>query len=509
MARQIRPINIVSPGALGLNYAQSGSILSPQYSIEALNAVIDEAGRIACRNGQVNQTTTTITGTPNIESLFEYIQKDGDTVIISAWDGGIGDDITDPENNDISGSVTDTDGTWWFQNFNDYCLGFQDGQKLIAYSGTGAFATVTESSGTAPTGGIAFSGFGRVWQLGSDGQTIYYSGLLDHTDWGSSDSGSIDMTKIWTQGMDSVKGIAAYNGTLVVWGLRHIVFWADGKGSQLGLDPTEMYVVDIIEGTGLVDQQTIQRIGETEMFWLAPTGVQAMSRVIQEKSNPVVTISKKLGSTLSQYIAQETFFRSTYSPVEQLYILTFGDKEFTWVFDEKRRYSDEDGDQLRVITRWDILPKSWLTTSAGDIYSGGAGVIHKYSGDDDAGTPIAFKWHSAWLDFGEEFADLVKILKRLGFILVTNTDSSIVFKWFTDFSTNAKSVSHTLDYEAPSEWGVAEWGIGEWGAGLQLTIVKKPASGTGQYFRIAVEGNIDGAFAVQQAELFAKLGRLA
>jgi hypothetical protein len=40
---------------------------------------------------------------------------------------------------------------------------------------------------------------------------------------------------------------------LIVIGKRHIVIWTDGAGAALGLDPTNIYVEDVIvEGAGTV-----------------------------------------------------------------------------------------------------------------------------------------------------------------------------------------------------------------------------------------------------------------
>ena len=141
MAAQGQTIDLVAPGFRGLNSQESGSILSPDYCTKAQNAILDELGRLSARDGYTIQTTTAITPSVNVESLFEFRQNDGSRSFILAWDGGISTSISDPEGSDISGAVTDTDGRWWFQNFNNKVIGFQDGQKLTVYTGTGNFAT--------------------------------------------------------------------------------------------------------------------------------------------------------------------------------------------------------------------------------------------------------------------------------------------------------------------------------------------------------------------------------
>jgi hypothetical protein len=512
LVAQLAPIDLVAPGFRGLNLAQSGSLLEPSFATRADNAVIDRAGRLAARAGFSDITTTDISDNPEIKTLFEYRTADGDPVVIAAWDGGIADDVADPENNDISGDVTDSDGNWWFQNFNNKVIGFQDGQKPIVYSGTGTFATVTESDGTAPTslGGVGLAAFGRVWAVDSDGHTIKYSGLLDETDWGGVGAGSIDMHNVWTDGTDTVMALAAFNGALVVFGRRHIVFWVDGQGSELGLNPDNIYVADVITGTGCLSQWSIQPVGETDLLFLSRNGVQSLGRVIQEKSNPVTNLSKSVRNSLidSLRAVAATSIRSAYSPELGFYLLTVPGS-VTWVLDQSRRYRDSEGDELSIVTKWDLAPYSWLVRSNGDIYLGGSWGVGLYGGTDDAGAPFRLSYESPWLDLGEDFGNRLKMLKRLGAILFVTNSTDIVFKWSVDFDEDFRSITRSVESDASSEWGIAEYSVDEFAGGLSLRLIRAPARDKGQYFRLALEAEVTGTFAIQQIELFAKMGRLA
>jgi hypothetical protein len=110
---------------------------------------------------------------------------------------------------------------------------------------------------------------------------------------------------------------------------------------------------------------------------------------------------------------------------------------------------------------------------------------------------------------GEEIGNRLKILKRLGAILFVRNQTTVTFKWFVDFSTAFKFSQKTLAGDAAAEYGTAEYGEDEYSGGLALRILKPPARGKGQYFRIGIEADVNGEFALQQAELFAKIGRLA
>lgn len=508
---QLQPIDLVAPGFRGLNLSQAAAVLPPVFCTEAMNAVLDKSGRLAARRGVTNLSTTAIPSSPVVRTLFEYIDASGAVVPIIAWDGGIGTSLSDPDGSDVSGTVTVSNGTWLFQNFNGKVLGFQDGQKLIVKTG-GNFATVTESSGTAPTGGVALAAFGRVWQLGSDKQTVYYSGLLDETQWNSGGAGSIDMRNVWTQGMDEVTAIRAFNGALIVFGKRHIVFWRDGTGSALGIDPTNLAVADVVEGTGCVSQFTIQPVGETDLLFLSSNGVQSLQRLLVQRSAPIATLTKYVRDELLLQLQSETpsAIRSTYNPLEGFYLLSFPESGTTWVLDQRQRWQDADGDELSVVTRWSIAPTALHTRlSHVTLMAYSAGKVGQYLGDDDEGTRFRFIYRSPWLDLGEQLANYIKIIKRLGALIYALNAQSLVFKWGVDFREDDSSITQEVSGDANAEFGEAEFGEDEFSGGLALRVFKLPARGRGQYLRIGIEADVSGEFSLQQAELFAKIGRLA
>lgn len=521
MVAQIQPVDLVAPGFLGLNFSQASNLLSPQFATRAQNAVIDNAGRLAARSGFSDLTTTDIGGNPAIRSIWERRTGTGGTQTILSWDGGISNSVTNPAGSDISGAVTDADGRWWFQNFNELTIGFQDGLGPISYNGTGSFATIVASSGTLPTShrGIGLCAFGRVWMLDSDGQTIRYSALLDETAWGGADSGSIDMSSVWSDGMDEVTAIVAFNGQLVVFGNRHIVFWLDGKGAALGLNPTDIYVNDQVTGTGCLTQWSIQAVGESDLVYVSANGVQSIKRVINAAANPLTDLSKKVRNNLVTTLQNVTDFdtlRSVYSPLHGFYLLTIPDQAapqitgITYCLDQRFKYQDEAGDALSIVTTWTLAPTAWHFFDNFQLLLGGTYGVGLYGGaTTDNGSTFRFIYQSPWLDLGEDFADRLKILKRIGAILFVKNNTSIIFKWSVDFDDTFKTIVRSVNSDSAAEWGVGEWGVMEWSGGLTLRIIKVPARDTGQYFRLGIEADVNGEFALQQLELFTKIGRLA
>ncbi len=278
--------------------------------------VVDGSGNLAARNGYTDKTTTKVTSTPAIETLHEYIQQDGTLILVSAWNGDMGVGLTDPEGNSVEGAFNAADGHFLMCNFNDKVLAFQEGKRFGVKSTTGNFAEVVESAGTAPSGGIALCAYGRVWCTETDGKTISYSSLLDETAWSGGTSGAIDMSNIWTGGTDQITAIAAFNGELVVFGRRHIVFWTDGTGAQLGIDPNNIYVSDVVEGTGCIQQLTVSHIGESDIWFLSPNGVQSLARLTQGRSNEVKTLTQNVRTLIRADLDAETEadIRGAYSP---------------------------------------------------------------------------------------------------------------------------------------------------------------------------------------------------
>jgi hypothetical protein len=520
--QDIQPLDFVSPGFRGVNTVLSGTLMDPSYCFEANNAVIDISGRLAARYGATSVTTTPISGTPSILSAFEY--NGGATTgfqTILAWNGGIGNVVSAPTNN-LGGAVNVTNGRWYFQNFNNKCIGFQTGKKPIVYTGTGTFATVVESAGTAPSGGIGCAAFGRVWAVQTDLQTIQYSGLLDETDWSTTDgnAGIIDMHTIWSNGTDQVTAIFAWNASLVVCGTKHIVFFTDGRGSMLGLDPTQAYVFDEILGTGCISQWTVDFIGETDVVFLGPQGVQSLQRLTTSRNNPVETLSKYNRDTLLTQITTETLANITgvYNNLTGFYILCLPVNNTVWCMDMRRLYLDDVQAQCSIMTTWTIAVTAAYSSKqqAQNLYIARAnqGTLCNYTaaGFTDEGTVYTFTYISPWMTLGQQVAQHYKLLKRLELILSCSGANTFTMGWGVDFGSQAnQTVQLTPTFTQPGQYGIGLYGIAEYGVALNANIYlyKYPAHMKGQYFQLTVSNAVSGIFALQQAQFAAKIGRVA
>lgn len=506
-------LDLVSPGSRGINLEQQSAVLPAQWATEAQNAVIDSNGRLAARLGFTNQTTTPISGTKPIRTLFEHRAGASGNTTILAWDGGISTGVSNPSGSDISGSVVNTNGRWQFVNFNNKCIGFQSGQKLIVRT-TGNFATVVESSGTAPTGGIGTAAYGRIWQVQSDLQTIQYSGLLDETVWTGASSGIVDMHSIWVDGTDTITAIGQFNHQLVVFGTRHIVFFSDnGVAGVLGLDPSKIQVIDIITGTGCVTQHSLAAIGDADLMFLSPTGVQSLARLQVQRSNPIATETKYVRTEMQTQLLSEVADNITgvYSQANNLYLLSFPLSGYVWALNIKRRYTDEEGDDVTVVTRWlGTFTAMYETVLKVLLVARAASKVAAYAGNTDEGSSYRYIWLSPWMDFSEQnLGDRLKIMKRIGGIFFFRTSVNVVFTWYTDFNLTASSLQQSITGGTSAEYSVAQYSISEYSGSSLLKLLTVPARATCQYLRVGTQVDVTGPFAVQQAQIFAKVGRIA
>ena len=511
----LQHIPLATPGFHGLNTEAASSLLGPEWATELTNAVIDDSNRLAARKGWVDQTTT-----PNADpfvSGFEYRKHNGSSEIICATDNATIVRSTDEgvSFSDVTGTATFTSGKWEWLNYADTVIGLQSGKAPIVYTGT-TFSHLTDVN--VPTGkaGTAFAG--RLWIADSDGITLKWSALLDETDWTSADSGSIDFKNVWP-GTDTIQAVASHNGALVVFGARNIIFITDGAGSELGIDPTQAYIADIISGTGCVAQESVQAV-DGDLWFLSDSGLMSLGRLIQERSNPMQNLSSNVQSALIADINLSSFditdLRSVYSPKDRFYLLSLprvsGSAEVgtTWTFDTRGRL--EDG-TARCLGNWTgLIPTVLWRRSNNDIFAANyayPGELFKYEGQDDNDLAFLFTYRGGWTDLGAP--GMLKILKRMAGVFFADTATTVSFKWAWDFEeTYSTRVKEFTGDGTASSWDVGLWDSAVWGGGTQLREGKVVPSGNGKYIRWGLNVSINGQeFSVQQLELFAKIGRLS
>jgi len=522
---QIQPVDIVAPGAFGLNTEKGETLLRPQWATTARNAVINHAGRIGSRKGWASLTGAAIAGTPTIDVVFEQLSTANETTIISAATNKIFKGVSDFTigANDITSATVPTADHWKFVNFNGKALGYQrDHTPIVRSSGDFADIVLSDPDFGPDGGNDAVAAFGRVWVVDKDKQTIWYSALLDETDFTTENGGGfLTMTKVWTTGIDEIVAIRAIGATLVVFGKNHIIMWADQQGTELGLDPLSLEVVDTVEGTGCIARDSIAATGEGDLIFLSRHGLQSLGRVIQEKSNPIVSLTKNVRTVMLEAIkSQQTTdpdmdqVRSIHNPEEGLYIINFPVYGKMFALDTQHTFQDDEGEPAVPVLLWDVGGSvvGLASRRNGDIYFGsGIGEIGKYSGNDDNTSSFEFEFWTGWLDF-EQLNHRLKMLKEI-VAVVSAGAGDINFVWEWDFSntTNTRTVAYSTIAAAefndlPSG---AEFNLGEFSGGLRVSRVTVAAFGEGQFIRVGATATIDGfGIIIQQLSLSPKIGRM-
>ena len=538
---QIQLLDIIAPGAFGLTTERAGQLLKPQWATVALNAVVNRSGRVAARSGFVTKTTNKIASNAVISILHEYVNKAGTSIIITGSTTKVFKDVDDYTDsaNDITSSTAPSNPHWQFINFNDKVLGFQRGEVPITWAGSGDFADASYT-GTGPDGNCAVAAFGRVWAADADLQTVRYSVLLDETDYSTANGGgTINMSSVWTIGTDRIVAIAAIGANLVVFGENHVIMWADKSGSEVGLDPTDLEIVDVIEGTGCIARDSIQVTGEGDLIFLSRHGVQSLGRVIASKSNPTVTLSRNVRADIMESIrvsraadSEMDLVGSSTSAEEGLYIINFPTTDEQYVFDLQHPFQDDDSSIVFPITKWILggAVTALLSLNTGELYFGGAGKVGRYQGFQDDGSSYNFEMKTGWLDFGDQLNHRIKMLKEIIATVVIG-NSSAVWNWEFDF--NDTILTRIVSYSGgatPALFNISEFSDTESGSGkigfndpargaasgeteFSGTAITQrrliPAHGEGQFLRLGVTSVIDGdGIVIQHMSIAPKIGRL-
>lgn len=523
---QLIPLNFAFPGFKGLNTELAGNILSQEWATTLDNAVFDETGRPSARKGWLSTTTTPVAGT--VKRVHEYIQANGTSAIISSTDAAIFEGTTAPTAR--TGLLAIADGNIKFVNFNDKCVAFGIGTGGIPVVKTIAFEDITVNSGTAPTGRIGTSAFGRLWGVDVDGKTIRYSALLDETRWAAADGGGLfDMSSVWPAGQDEIVAITEFAGDMIVFGKNQTVIMTDGQGSELGIDPLSMYVSDTIPGVGAISQFAICRAAG-DLWVLTRFGIVGLRREIQQRSTPFQNISKNIQSAVLNAMSGEDDHNNitlAYSPKESLVVAVFPSSRQQFTFDT--RMPLEDGSYRATSWTSDLQTLTYVQDTAKLLgsFTTVAGEVLEYAGFSDDGTAYAFDYESGWMDLGSEQNLYLKFVKRLTTFVFVEKNVIITHKINYDFGLKSFTFQKSAAGGSVAEYGISEYngndsfpgyidpadqskGVSEYGGGITLRTIDQPGKSGGQFIQIGLRLNTaSGDFSLQQINLFAKIGRLA
>jgi len=509
MAQQLQNITVAAPGFFGLNTQDSPIGVDPSFAAVADNCVIDKLGRIGARKGWVEVSTngSSVLGTSRgIETVYEYIDNSGDKVILSAGNNKIFTGVTTLTDATPTG-YTPTANNWKAVTLNNHVYLFQrDHEYVIGTDHDGSFVLEEHSAhshatGTPPEANEVLAAYGRLWAADITGNkhTVYWSDLLNGHHWTGGTSGSLDVTTVWPTGFDEITALAAHNGFLIIFGKKSILVYSGASS------PANMTLTDTIEGVGCIARDSVQHTGKDILF-LSDAGVRSFGRTIQEKSMPMLDISKNVRTDLINLVQLQTNpIKSLYSSEEAFYLLTLPDSNTVYCFDMRR--SLEDGSN-RATTWSGMYPLSFAALEGGDIYIGISSGVVKYSGYMDGTDKYEMRYFSNPMDFGN--TSNLKFLKKFNLTIIGGQNTPTTLNWGYDYTANYTKQAFTFGSANIAEYGIAEYNTtGEYTSSILINTPKVNTSGSGEVVTIGLEAEVNGApFSIQKIDIHALLGRL-
>ena len=349
-------------------------------------------------------------------------------------------------------------------------------------------------------GDIACAAYGRLWVTGVNDNydTIYYSDLLQPHRWydgtaqpedNFNTAGIIDVREYWPNGNDRIKGIAAHNGFLIVFGRQSILIYSGVQGDPAGENGLKLQ--DAIRDVGLVNQDAMCNIGTDHLF-VDSLGVRSLGRVIQEKSSPIGEPSLNVATVIREKIADaRDIVRLMHLPSKSKAICVFPSTRDAYCF-QLGQPSSTGG--LRV-TRWtgcDFWDSCTYRSDYKDreLLAGrdGRGVLI-YNGYTQP-SKYTMSYESTVLMSGQSLMQSI-IPKTMVYSYHSNQEG-LSAKW--GFGSNE------LEYMRNAKWTTGQ---------TEFKTTKVNTSGSGEMLRVGFDVQIQGEeFAMQQISVNALVGRV-
>lgn len=548
MSKQLTISSVSAPGFLGLNTQDPSLEISNGFAGIATNCVIDKFGRVGARQGYVKVNTTSgALGANAITVIHELIETNGTLTVLFFGNGklfklGLSTVGNNAEFNIAQyganafpiaeytqgvfnlGTVVQltygggdtapvfTAGNWQAASLNGITFFFQTGNDPIIYDPSVSTSTYRRASekagalGTVPRANVAISAYGRIWAANTqtNNTTVFFSDLLAGHVWSTGTSGSLDVSRVWSNGADEITGLAAHNGFLFIFGKRQILIYANAT------TPETMILSDTVSSLGCIARDSIQNTGKDVVF-LSNSGLRSVLRTVQEKSSPLGDLSKNIRNDFQSVIASEALseINSVYSEKEGFYLLSCPSSNKVFCFDTKTVL--EDG--AYRVTSWDKLsPQSLCSRRNGDLLIGQTGFVTRYTGFQDDGASYRMEYYTNNADIGQD--GLTSIIKKIKLTAVGGSNQSVSFFWAYDFTESYQSQVVQIPTQSVSEYGIAQYGsnatpVAQYAVGISLQQLVAYGNGSGKIVQTGFEVAINGfPISFQKIEIQAKTGKL-
>ena len=539
MAGPLASVSLLAPGFLGLNTQDARVGIEQGYAQKANNCVIDKGGRLASRKGFDMLTTNqgTLSSNKYIEALWEHIDPNTTKYILSAGDGKLFTGTTTlvphtikAANQSTTVSRTFTGNRWQFQSLAkgsgqgalNYGIATQRGNIALVWrrtsdnvSGTYIWQEIG-TYGTKPSNITTFdpdcclAAYGRVWTAGitANKHTLFYSDLLDPTDFTAGSSGVLDISSV-VGNNDEIVGLAAHNGFLIIFCKDNIIVYQNPQ------NPAAMSLSDVVNGVGCVSRDSIESTGQ-DLIFLSKSGIRSLLRTIQEKSMPMRELSLNIRDDITAYIASEpepNVIKAGYSESNAFYIILFPANNIMVIFDLRMALENGAAKTTTWSTTNGTVYKAFLQTASRDFYFGIPNGIGKYAGYLDATNTYDITYKSTFSDVGSQGQIVKKFLKRATLVVDGAGEQDFVFKYGYDYTLNPRTVTISRDLgtgvyakynTAGSLYNVSKFSS----PGIGIHNIRIPLGGQGETFAFGLDATIDDeALSIQKIDLFLKTGK--
>jgi hypothetical protein len=518
MAKDLGSSTVNAPGFYGLNTQDSSVGLQDGFAIIANNAVIDKSGRIGSRKGwTIANTSGASISTKKVKALHQHFDSSGNSYTLvcannklyKLSDAGALSELTYGGGGT---APTITDDHWKIVSLNGIAYFFQEGHNPLYFdpaTSTTTYKRVTEHASyaaTVPEANAAIAAYGRIWagRTATNKTTLYWSDLLLGYDWTVSPAGSIDLSSVFTNGVDEIVAIEAIGGLLVIFCTKCIILY-EGPTDP---DPTSSFKLrEVIKNVGCVARDSVQNTGN-DIFFLSQSGIQALSRLqTNDTALPMKDISRNVRDDVLNYVSGTTdkdSIKAVYHPIEAFYVLSFPDIGKSFVFDTRAFL--ENG--AARATTWSLAPTAFLSKTDNSLLLGLTGYVGTYSSYSDNTSAIRFQYYTNYRDL--ELPTILKILKRISFTLLGAASQAVVIKWGFDYSSSYSNLIDTLDATGNiAYYNISEYNTtSEYTTGLVIDRVSIPATGSGLVLQMGIEAEVEDAqLSVQALNIYVKQGK--
>ena len=401
-------------------------------------------------------------------------------------------------------------------NAKIWTIATQKDNPALAFSVVGATLNWEKITDT-PIGVTDFdpdaclSAYGRIWTAGLSENpfTIFYSDLLDPTNFNSDNAGILDISSV-VGNNDTIVGMAQHNNFLVIFCKDNIVIY---KGAE---NPDTMSLEDVITGVGCLSRDSIKATG-TDLIFMSKSGVRSLTRTIQEKSMPMREHTLNMRDELTEWIRYENNpenIRAGYCENNAYYLITLP-------LNRKMIYIDlrmpmENGSAR--CTTWSLSNGTLFNSffddnQTGQFLMGVPGGVAYYTGNTDNGNSYDITYRSAASDLGGEGQTITKIGKRATLTIEGAKQQDFTMSYGYDYTRNPRKVVVDRDlgtgifpkYAVPTSlYGVSKYSS----VGIGVHRIKIPLGGSGESFYFGLDATIlDELMSIQKIDVFLKTGK--